>query len=59
MREELNELLRDSTARYRFIKAAEEEFESMAKEAKMTPLQKTKRVAYLKGVLHDIFLENR
>lgn len=43
----------------KFLKGAEAELDRLAKEAGLAPAEKTKRLAYLKGVLHDIFLENR
>lgn len=51
--------LHNKQARVQFIKSAEAELIKLAKQSKMTNLEREKRVAYLKGVLHDIFLDTR
>ena len=51
--------MKDERFRETFVKSAEDEFEKLIKEAKLNRAEKAKRLAYLKGVLHDIFLENR
>ena len=53
------EIPKDPKYRKHFVKSASAEFERLLKEADMSPAEKEKRLAYLKGVLHDIFLENR
>lgn len=55
----INDLMADQKFKDRFVKSAQAEIESLVKSAQMTPVEKSKRLAYLKGVLHDIFLENR
>jgi len=55
----LKKFLDDNRMTEAFVKSAQAEFDNLAKKATMSKLEKTKRVAYLKGVLHDIFLENR
>jgi hypothetical protein len=55
----LRDMMKDTRLRTAFVKAAEDEMDKIARKSNMTAAEKEKRLAYLKGALHDIFLENR